>query len=273
MSLVAALMTAAGIVLITRAGRSTRLSERVGRYLHPEPVSDPAGADQGELPPLAGAGLAWSSSDILLRRSATAACGGVVGALLAQGDLFVQGPGRSALSLIALGTAGGWLAFGVWVSGKRDRRSRLLRFELPIVTDALSLHVIAGESVATAIQAYVDESTGVASDELRAAMAEVASGRGIAEALQRSVRGTADPEAARLYTLLAHAHDTGGRLADALGDLGTDFRASLARDLTAEGGRRALTTYGPVLALMVPVTLLFLLFPTLTGLRSLAGGS
>ena len=72
-------------------------------------------------------------------------------------------------------------------------------------------------------------------------------------------------------TLLAHAHDTGGRLADALGDLGTDYRASLARDLTAEGGRRALTTYGPVLALMVPVTLLFLLYPTLVGLRSLAG--
>ncbi len=37
------------------------------------------------------------------------------------------------------------------------------------------------------------------------------------------------------------------------------------------GGRRALTTYGPVLALMVPVTLLFLLYPTLVGLRSLAG--
>ncbi|MCL1692074.1 MAG: pilus assembly protein TadB, partial [Actinomycetia bacterium] len=71
--------------------------------------------------------------------------------------------------------------------------------------------------------------------------------------------------------LLAHAHDTGGRLADALGELGTDYRAALARDLTAEGGRRALTTYGPVLALMVPVTLLFLIYPTLVGLRSLAG--
>jgi hypothetical protein len=45
----------------------------------------------------------------------------------------------------------------------------------------------------------------------------------------------------------------------------------LARDLTAEGGKRALATYGPVLALMVPVTLLFLLYPTLAGLRSLAG--
>jgi len=272
MNLVAAFMTAAGIILIAVGGRATRLSERVGRYLRPVAVSDPAGADQGEFPPLAGAGLPWSRSEALIRRSATAACGGVVGALLAQGDLFVQGPGRSAFSLVALGAAGGWLAFGVWISGRIERRSRLLRFELPIVTDALSLHVIAGESVATAVQAYVDESNGVASDELGVAMAEVASGRGIAEALQRSVRRTADPEAARLYTLLAHAHDTGGRLADALGDLGTDFRASLARDLTAEGGKRALTTYGPVLALMVPVTLLFLLFPTLTGLRSLAGG-
>ena len=74
-----------------------------------------------------------------------------------------------------------------------------------------------------------------------------------------------------MYTLLTHAHDTGGRLADALADLSTDYRAMLARYLTAEGGKRALATYGPVLALMVPVTLLFLLYPTLAGLRSLAG--
>jgi tight adherence protein C len=159
----------------------------------------------------------------------------------------------------------------MWVSTRRERRARRLRFELPIVTDALSLHIIAGESIVTAIQNYVDEATGVAADELGTVLAGVEAGRGIAEALQRNVRRTADPEAARLYTLLAHAHDTGGRLADALGDLGTDYRASLARDLTAEGGKRALAAYGPVLALMVPVTLLFLLFPTLAGLRSLAG--
>ena len=69
---------------------------------------------------------------------------------------------------------------------------------------------------------------------------------------------------------MANAHGTGGRLAETLADLAADYRATLARDLTAEGGRRALSTYGPILALMVPVALLFLMYPTLVGLRQLS---
>jgi tight adherence protein C len=272
MSVVAALAVAAGIFLLIASRPGERLGERVGRYLHPDPAPvRPDEATPGRSP-LAAAGLTWSATDVFVRRAMWVAAGSVTGALLARGDLFIRGPGRSTLGLVTLGAAAGWLGFNMWISTRTERRSRLLRFELPIVTDALSLHIIAGESIVTAIQNYVNDATGVAADELETALTEVDAGRGIAEALQRNVRRTADPEAARLYTLLAHAHDTGGRLADALGDLGTDYRASLARDLTAEGGKRALATYGPVLALMVPVTLLFLLFPTLAGLRSLAGG-
>ena len=271
MSIAVALMLATGILLIAIAGRTANLSERVGRYLHPVALPTESDAESIDDSPAADAGLDWSKGEILLRRSGVAAAGGVVGALVSQGDLFVEGPGRSVLPLVALGAIAGWLVFGMWLSTRKDRRARRLRFELPIVTDALSLHVIAGESVATAVQRYVDESSGVAAEEFQVAIGEVAEGRGISDSLQRNTRRTADAEAARLYTLLAHAHDTGGRLADALGELSTDYRAALARDLTAEGGRRALTTYGPVLALMVPVTLLFLLYPTLVGLRSLAG--
>ena len=64
----------------------------------------------------------------------------------------------------------------------------------------------------------------------------------------------------------------GGRLADALTGLAADYRAGLERELVAEGGRRALSTYGPILALMIPVTLLFLMYPTLAGLRELSAG-
>ncbi len=271
MSIAVALVLAAGILLIATAGPAASLSERVGKYLRPISPPDESDHDAIRAHPAAAAGLDWSKGEILLRRSGVAAVGGLIGVLVSQGDLFVEGPGRSVLPLAALGAITGWLVFGMWVSTRRDRRARRLRFELPVVTDALSLHIIAGESVATAIQRYIDGSTGVAAEEMQIAISEVEEGRGISESLQRNTRRTADTEAARLYTLLAHAHDTGGRLADALGELGTDYRAALARDLTAEGGRRALTTYGPVLALMVPVTLLFLIYPTLVGLRSLAG--
>lgn len=271
MNVAIALLVAIGILLIATGGRSTGLTERVGRYLRPPPQADASSFGPVDERPLADAGLGWSKGEVALRRSAAALAGAIVGILSAQGDLFVEGPGRSMPPLAALGAAAGWLLFGMWLSTKRERRARRLRFELPVVTDAISLHIIAGESVATAVQRYADQSIGVATDEIRVALAEVAAGQGIAEALQHNVGRTADPEAARLYTLLAHAHDTGGRLVGALEELGVDYRAALGRDLTAEGGRRALATYGPVLALMVPVTLLFLIYPTLAGLRSLAG--
>ena len=272
MNVAVALALAAGILLIATAQHSTGIGERVGSYLRPAPPPDRGDGDSPVRSPVTDAGLDWTGTELLIRRSAVAAAGAIVGILVAQGDLFVQGPGRSVLPLAALGAAAGWLLFGMWLSTKRERRARRLRFELPVVTDAISLHIIAGESVATALQQFAEQSSGVAADEVECALDEVAAGRGMAEALQRNVHRTADPEAGRLYVLLAHAHETGERLAEALGDLGTDFRAALARDVTAEGGRRALATYGPILALMVPVTLIFLLYPTLAGLRSLAGG-
>ena len=272
MNVAVAMALAAGILLIATGRRSSGISERIGSYLRPAPPASDTDSAANKGSPVADAGLNWTGTEVLLRRSAAAAAGAIVGILIAQGDLFVQGPGRSVLPLAALGAATGWLVFGMWLSTKRERRARRLRFELPVVADAISLHIIAGESISTALQQFSEHSSGVASDEIECALDEVATGRGMAEALQRNVHRTADPEAGRLYTLLAHAHDTGGRLAEALGDLGTDYRAALARDVTAEGGRRALATYGPVLALMVPVTLIFLLYPTLAGLRSLAGG-
>ena len=189
MNVAAALVLAAGVLLITIAGRTANLSERVGRYLRPTPQSTESDLDPIDESPAADAGLDWSRSEILLRRSATAATGGIVGALVSQGDLFVEGPGRAVLPLAALGAATGWLVFGMWVSTRRDRRARRLRFELPIVTDALSLHIIAGESVATAIQRYVDDSTGVAAEELQVAIDEVEGGRGVSESCSETLDG------------------------------------------------------------------------------------
>ena len=107
----------------------------------------------------------------------------------------------------------------------------------------------------------------VAAEELGAAAADP---DGLETGLRRAAASSAHPEGTRLYELLGHTHRTGGRLADSLGELASDFRASLATELTAEGGRRALAAYGPILAFMIPVTLVFLMYPTLAGLSALS---
>jgi tight adherence protein C len=158
------------------------------------------------------------------------------------------------------------------ISTAQQRRARRLRFELPVVADAIALHVVAGESVASAIDQFVGSSGGVASEELERAMDLHRRGSDLTSTLTEISKTTADSEATRLYALLGQAHTTGGRLSSSLTELAADYRAALARDLTAEGGKRAIAGYGPVLVLMVPVALLFLLYPTLVGLRQLAGG-
>lgn len=252
-----ALAVTAGIGVFLSVGRVRRrsIAQQAERYLRPHVES----VRRPKLRPA-----------VDLRAAGAAAAGALAGLLAAQGDLFVAGPGRSAPALAVLGGLAGWLLLRMQASTRRQRDARSLRFELPPVAEALALHILAGESVGNAISRFVSDASGVAARELAAVVRDVEAGDGWAEALLAASRVTADADGARLYSALAHAHNVGGRLADTLHDLAKDYRASLAREMTREGGRRAVATYGPVLGLMVPVTLLFLLYPTIEGLRELA---
>ena len=250
------LMAASVFVAIASLHRN-RVSDRIARYL------DPTIENRDRTQTLQ-----------VLRRPAIGwfAVGSFVGILVAQGDLFLAGPGRSVPALAVLGGLAGWVLHSARQTSLEEQRLRRLRFELPSVADAIAMHVVSGESVHLALERVVAESDGEVSLELAHALASSEADTTLAESLQDLASGSADPDAKRLYETLAHAHEVGGGLSRSLSELAVDFRAHLARDLTAEGGRRAVSTYGPVLALMVPTALVFLLYPTLLGLRSLSGG-
>lgn len=171
------------------------------------------------------------------------------------------------LQLVVLGAVAGALVARAASSTRRERRGRRLLQELPTIADTVALHVLAGESVAGAVRRTLERCSGVAAEELAGAAADT---DGLEAGLRRAAAGSSHPEAARLYELLAHAHRTGGRLSDALAELAADYRAGIVAALTAEGGRRALASYGPILAFMIPVTLVFLMYPTLAGLSALS---
>lgn len=199
-----------------------------------------------------------------IRLPAGPVAGSVTGVLVG-----LAGPVESAPLLAGLGGLGGAMVARAVRSSQRERRARRLAQELPIVADTVALHVLAGESISTALRRFTSAARGVAAEELAAVIGHESSG--FEEALRAAGRSSAHPEAGRLYDLLAHAHRVGGRLADALASLAADYRARLAAELAAEGGRRALAVYGPILALMVPTTLVFLMYPTLAGLSALSG--
>lgn len=252
---VAALLAGAAVFLITWR-RVPKVSDRIEQYL-----SSPSA--ETSAPHL--------SFDRMVPVVPWIAAGVFIGLLLAQGDLFIVGPGRSVPALAVLGGIAGWLVWSARRSTLRQRRSESLRFELPVVTDAVAMQIVSGESVSTAIANVCEATAGVARDELLAALAEARSDKSLQEALVDASRSSAHPDGRRLYETLAHAHEAGGRLGESLTNLSSDFRASIERDLTAEGGKRAIASYGPILVLMVPTALLFLLYPTLLGLKALSG--
>ncbi|MGI9585081.1 MAG: type II secretion system F family protein [Acidimicrobiia bacterium] len=257
MTVVAVAVAASAVFLLATRVRTRPVVDRVGRYL----VSQDSGEDvvnrhrlERVLP-----SLPWIGA------------GAFVGILLAQGDLFVVGAGRSIPALAILGGSAGWFVFSARRSSMAEQRARRLRFELPVVADALALQIISGESVGSSISNVASSTSGVASEEFNAVLGMAEAESGLPEALSAAAQTTAHSDGRRLYDTLAHAHTAGGSLSNALTDLAVDYRAGLERGLTAEGGKRAITTYGPVLALMVPTTLLFLLYPTVLGLRALSG--
>jgi Flp pilus assembly protein TadB len=200
-----------------------------------------------------------------------AVVGAFAGLLLAQGDLFVSGPGGPAYAMAALGGVCGYLLWRVRDAGRRRRRERRYRLELPVITDAIAMQIVSGESVGTSLERIVAGTDGEVPDALERVLGRTRSGSSIPSALLAEAGQAPHPDGRRLLESLAHAHTHGGRLGDSLTDLSTDFRAGIERDLTSEGGRRAVAAHGPVLALMIPTALLFLLYPTLLGLRALAG--
>lgn len=152
----------------------------------------------------------------------------------------------------------------------RVRRRRRLGFELPAIADLLSLYVLSGESVLGAMRRVHSEASGVAASELGQAIELVDGGSALVEAVRDVARRSSHPDGARLYELLAQAHRSGARLVDALEIFAADRRSAIARQMIEEGGRRALIGYGPILGLMIPTTLAFLIYPTLAGLDALA---
>jgi Flp pilus assembly protein TadB len=255
MTAVVALVAAVSVFFIVTGGVRTSLAESLGRYLLPTEEEEAAPGRVVRSAP-------WMVSVL---------AGGLMGALASQGDLFISGAGRSAPILSLLGAMGGYFVWSSRRTNAQARKARNLRFELPIVADAIALHVVAGDSVHQSIRTVTQDMTGVAVDELTSVLARQDEGSGLSQSLREAGEATAHQDGRRLYDLLGHAHESGGRLALMLAELSVDLRAGIERDLTAEGGKRAIATYGPILALMVPTALLFLLYPTLLGLRALSG--
>ena len=197
--------------------------------------------------------------------AAIGSAGGLAGALL-----LVAGRGLhpvAALALVAGGLATGLVAHDVALTATVARRERRLLAELPTVAELLALAVAAGEGPLGALERVGRTVRGELAAEIRQALADTRAGVPLATALEHLADRTGLAPLARFTEGIAVAVERGTPLADVLRAQAADAREASRRALIETGGRREIAMMAPVVFLVLPVTVVFAVFPGLAALR------
>lgn len=178
--------------------------------------------------------------------------------------LLAGGSARSPLALVvfcaAAAVGGVVLRDQRLTKAVRDREARMLA-EFPTVADLLALSVAAGEGPVGALERVGRVSTGELARELRRALGDARTGASLVQALDGIAERTSLPALVRFVDGIAVAVERGTPLADVLRDQAADVREARKRHLLEVGGRKEIAMMVPVVFLVLPVTVLFALYP------------
>ena len=148
----------------------------------------------------------------------------------------------------------------------RRREERMLA-ELPAIAELLALAVGAGDGALGALERVARTTRGELATELGAALAETRAGTPLSAALERMADRTGLVPLARFADAIAVAVDRGTPLADVLRAQAQDVREAGRQALMEAGGRKEVAMMVPVVFLILPVTVVFAVFPGLSALR------
>jgi tight adherence protein C len=190
-------------------------------------------------------------------------------AALGLAVLQLLGDGPNPISLLGAAVAftiAGVLGRDRWLTHQvRQREERMLE-ELPTVAELLALAVTAGEGPVGALERVNRISAGELSKELGRALGEARSGASLVQALDGIARRTSLAPLARFVDGVAIAVERGTPLAEVLRAQAVDVREAGKRSLLESAGRREIAMMVPVVFFVLPVTIVFALFPGFYGL-------
>jgi tight adherence protein C len=187
--------------------------------------------------------------------------------------LLASNPHRPAPMLLLLCfamTLAGVVMRDYALSQEVAKREQRMLAEFPTVAEMLALAVGAGEGPVGALERVTRSSRGELAKELGAALAEARAGAPLVAALENIAARTSLPALARFVDGVAVAVERGTPLAEVLRAQAVDVREAGKRALLESGGKKEIAMMVPVVFLILPVTMLFALFPGLVSLRLLA---
>ena len=200
-----------------------------------------------------------------------------VGAMLGAAFLTsAAGAARGSVEpLVVIAAALGGLVAGIlgrdyWLSRQLSRREQVMLAEFPVIADLLALAVAAGESPIDAITRVCALAGGELARDLEAALGRARTGGTLTAALgDLATRTTVDPIATFVRGVVV-AMERGTPLADVLRAQAIDVHEASRRALLDAAGRKEVSMMLPVVFLILPVTVLFAMYPGLLTLTSIA---
>lgn len=197
---------------------------------------------------------------------------GVVGglALLAIGTLIAVTRGSSPVVVVLLtgiGVISGVAGADWYLSHRATKREERMLAEFPTVAELLALAVGAGEGAVGALERVCRLSQGALSDELRRCLADARAGASLPVALHGLADRSGLMSLTRFVDGIVIAVERGTPLADVLRAQAEDVREEGRRLVMEAGGKKEIAMMVPVVFMVLPVTVLFAIYPGFSFLK------
>jgi len=189
---------------------------------------------------------------------------GLLAVILGQSNPFVL------VLLIVVSAAAGVLGRDWWLTQAVGKQDEEIIAEFPVIAEMLALSVTAGESPMGAIDRVTKLAQGPLVTQLNGVLAEARAGTPFMAALTHLRDRTRLEPLARFLDGMAVAIERGTPLADVLRAQAADVRALSKRQLLESGGRKEIAMMVPVVFLVLPITILFALYPGLLAITTVA---
>ena len=225
------------------------------------------GADQLERR-LRLAGRRTSADSFRLEQVVFGASGLVIGVVLAVAAIALRGTTPlMGVFIVVLATVLGVLLRDYLLGVEIKRRAAKMAREFPTVADLLALAVAAGESPISAMERVARTSSGALPDEFAATVADIRAGTSVSQALVSLGARTPLSSLGRFGEGVSIAIERGTPLADVLRAQAQDAREEAKRELMETAGQREIMMLVPVVFFVLPLVIVFAIFPGLAVLE------
>ncbi len=159
------------------------------------------------------------------------------------------------------------VAYDLQLSARAKARRVRLTDELPTTLEFLALCLSAGEGFLDSLRRVADVGSGELTAELRQVVLAVGTGSPLADALHEMARRLQLPELSRVVDQVIAALEHGAPLAAVLHAQAGDAREDAKRVLIEQAGRKEILMLLPLVFLILPLSVLFAVYPGLFILR------